>query len=51
MSPSLTAALARLDAGKEARSFVTYLQDKVIMVKRIMCNAEMERCRLVTVAG
>lgn len=30
----------------EARSFVTYLQDKVIMVKSIMCNAKMERCRL-----
>lgn len=30
----------------EARSFVTYLQDKVIMVKRIMCNAKMERCTL-----
>ena len=31
----------------KARSFVTYLQDKVIMVKSIMCNAKMERCTLV----
>ena len=35
----------------EARSFVTELQDKAILVEDIMCNAEIERCRLVTVAG
>lgn len=35
----------------EARSFVTYLQDKGIMAKDIMCNAKNEPCMLVTVAG